>query len=213
MVILTIKKSTVASNSFPYRVAEGMYLCKEYHKIILDSIINSPVSDKKEYKYSDLGFMLLGRIVEKVSGYSLDDYWRRNIALPLDLDNDLFFASTQKKGFRVYAGTGECHWSKTRLSGVVHDDNCRALGGVAGHAGLFGTAKAVLALCENILLQYKGRRQSPSYSSENLRTALNSSKGNWRFGFDTPSAVLSSSGKYFSDCSAPVTIPFPIATE
>ncbi len=173
----------------------------------MDTLISSILSEDLMYKpgtqniYSDLGFMLLGRIVEKVSGYSLDDYWRRNIALPLDLDNDLFFASTQKKGFRVYAGTGECNWSKTRLSGVVHDDNCRALGGVAGHAGLFGTAKAVLALCENILLQYKGRRQSSSYSSENLRTALNSSKGNWRFGFDMPSAFLSSSGKYFSDDS------------
>ncbi len=154
-----------------------------------------------EIIYSDLGFMLLGIIIEKVSGHSLDAYWRRKIAHPLDLENDLFFASKEKKDSRVYAATGECGWSKKRLYGEVNDDNCRALGGVAGHAGLFGTAKAVLTMCENILLQYTSRRHHPSYSSQTLRTALNNKKGNWRFGFDTPSAGLSSSGKYYSDLS------------
>lgn len=151
--------------------------------------------------YSDLGFILLGRIIEKVSGETLDEYWRRKIVFPLALDKDLFFASKQKTGSRVYVPTGECEWSKTRLYGEVHDDNCRALGGVAGHAGLFGTAKAVLALCENIVLQYSGRRDHPSYSSHTLRSALNNKKGTWRFGFDTPSAGMSSSGRYFSELS------------
>ncbi|MBB1094463.1 beta-lactamase family protein [Rhodopseudomonas palustris] len=151
--------------------------------------------------YSDLGFMLLGKIIEKVSGHSLDEYWQSKIAQPLYLENDLFFASKQKNEYRVYAATGECSWSKTRLYGKVNDDNCRALGGVAGHAGLFGTAKAVLTMGENILLQYRGRRHHCSYSSQTLRTALNRRKGNWRFGFDTPSAGLSSSGNCYSDLS------------
>ena len=149
--------------------------------------------------YSDLGFMLLGRIIEKITGESLDEYWRRKIILPLALENDLFFASNQKTGSRVYALTGECDWSKTRLYGVVHDDNCRALGGVAGHAGLFGSAKAVLALCENIVLQYMGTQDHPSYSAHTMRSALNEKKGTWRFGFDTPSVTMSSSGRYFSE--------------
>ncbi len=151
--------------------------------------------------YSDLGFMLLGMIIEKISGDSLDEYWRKKIVLPLGLDKDLFFASTQKKRTRVYAATGVCDWSKKRLYGEVHDDNCRALGGVAGHAGLFGTAKAVVALCENIVLQYQGRQHHPSYSSQILRKALDDKKGNWIFGFDTPSDILSSSGRYFSNQS------------
>ena len=154
-----------------------------------------------EHIYSDLGFMLLGRIIEKVSGESLDEYWRRKIVLPLSLEKDLFFAGKQKIGSRVYVPTGKCVWSKTRLCGEVHDDNCRALGGVAGHAGLFGTAEAVLALCENIVLQYLGRRDHPSYSTHTLQSALKEKQGAWRFGFDTPSAAKSSSGRYFSELS------------
>lgn len=154
-----------------------------------------------ENVYSDLGFMLLGRIIEKVSGSSLDEYWRRKIIFSQDLDSDLFFAAKQKNDSRIFADTGECSWSKLSLYGQVNDDNCRSLGGVAGHAGLFGTAKAVLALCEQIVLQYQGKLHHPSYRSQTLHTALAGKKGNWRFGFDTPSAALSSSGKYFSELS------------
>ena len=151
--------------------------------------------------YSDLGFILLGKIIEKVSGESLNGYWTRKILEPLDLEKGLFFAGKQKKGSEVYAATGVCSWSKKRLYGVVHDDNCRALGGVAGHAGLFGTAHAVLSLAENIILQFWGDRQHPAYRSETLRKVLGNKKGPWAFGFDTPTPGLSSSGKYFSDMS------------
>ncbi len=149
--------------------------------------------------YSDLGFILLGRIIEKVTGESLDAFWERKIITPLKLNNRLFFASKCQKGSEVYADTGECGWSKMRLCGMVHDDNCRALGGVAGHAGLFGTARAVLTICENIILQYRGVRQHPSYNSENLRKVLAQKHGSWAFGFDTPTIGSSSSGSYFSD--------------
>lgn len=152
-----------------------------------------------ENLYSDLDFILLGRIVEKVSGESLDEYWERKITRPLGLHKELFFAGKQKTVPLVCVTTGVCGWSKTELCGTVHDDNCRALGGVAGHAGLFGTATSVLSLCENIMLQFKGERQHPSYSSENLRKLLSNKQGAWRFGFDTPTGGLSSSGNYFSD--------------
>jgi serine-type D-Ala-D-Ala carboxypeptidase len=166
--------------------------------ILSENLLFEPGSDNL---YSDLGFILLGSIIEKVSGESLDDYWQRKIIKPMGLDDGLFFANEKKIGSAVYAATGECGWSKTKLYGRVHDDNCRALGGVAGHAGVFGRTAAVLALCENIYLQYRGESTHPSYSSENLRKALSIKKGSWRFGFDTPSATFSSSGKYFSDMS------------
>jgi CubicO group peptidase (beta-lactamase class C family) len=149
--------------------------------------------------YSDLGFILLGRIIEVVSGESLDEYWQKKIIKPLALEKGLFFANKLKKGSAVYAATGVCDWSNNTLCGTVHDDNCRALGGVAGHAGLFGTAKAVLSLCENIVLQFRGERQHPSYSSENLRKVFGNKHGSWMFGFDTPTSGCSSSGKHFSD--------------
>lgn len=164
--------------------------------ILAENLLFKPGVDNL---YSDLGFILLGRIIEKISGESLDEYWERKIITPLDLENELFFASKRKTAHMVCAATGVCGWSKSGLCGKVNDDNCRALGGVAGHAGLFGSAKAVLSLCENIMLQFQGDRPHPSYSSEYLRKVFSTKQGPWMFGFDTPSAGLSSSGKYFSD--------------
>jgi CubicO group peptidase (beta-lactamase class C family) len=164
--------------------------------ILEEKLLFQPGADNL---YSDLGFILLGRIIEKVSGSSLDEYWQAMITRPLGLDKGLFFDSKNKKGADVYVTTGKCPWSKIRLCGKVHDDNCRALGGVAGHAGLFGSAETLLSLCENVMLQFKGDRQHPSYSTENLNKVFSSKQGPWRFGFDTPTGGLSSSGKYFSD--------------
>lgn len=150
--------------------------------------------------YSDLGFILLGKIIEQVAGESLDKYWRKRILQPLDLENGLFFNVHGKNDLKVYAATGECPWSKTSLCGTVHDDNCRALGGVAGHAGLFGSTNAVLSLCKNIVLNYHGRQQLPFLRPHSIKSMLTNKLGSWRFGFDTPTAQ-SSSGKYFSDLS------------
>jgi beta-N-acetylhexosaminidase len=68
--------ASVYSEKFPFRVAEGMYLRKDYKQIILDSIIRSPLSEKKEYRYSDLGFILLQQYIEQVTGQSLDVFVR-----------------------------------------------------------------------------------------------------------------------------------------
>ena len=173
----------------------------ERMELLIDWILTENLSFQPgiDNLYSDLGFILLGRIIEKLSGETLDQYWRRKIILPLDLDKGLFFANKRQKGTEVCVNTGTCSWSKIRLCGTVNDDNCRALGGVAGHAGLFGSAEALLSLCENIMLQFKGERQHPSYSSENLRKVLSNKQGSWRFGFDTPTGTLSSSGKHFSE--------------
>jgi CubicO group peptidase (beta-lactamase class C family) len=157
--------------------------------------------------YSDLGFILLGRIIEKISGETLDEYWKRKILQPLQrigLEKGLFFPGKQKNMTLVYAGTGVCEWSKKRLLGVVHDDNCRALGGVAGHAGLFGNSDALLSLCEMIALQFRGEYQHPSFGhlsfgNEKIIKRLGEKKGSWIFGFDTPTAGTSSSGRYFSE--------------
>jgi serine-type D-Ala-D-Ala carboxypeptidase len=187
------------------------------HRPYYQKLVNFPQSDRKkkiidwilteklEFKpgtenlYSDLGFILLGIIIEKVSGQSLDNYWQKTIQKPLKLEKGLFFANKRDMREVACAPTGKCGWSKKRLCGVVHDDNCRSLGGVAGHAGLFGTSHAVLRLCENILLLFKGDRQAFPYSSENIQKVLNTKQGPWVFGFDTPTSGLSSSGKYFSD--------------
>lgn len=95
--------------------------------------------------YSDLGFMLLGALVERVSGQRLDDYAREQVFRPLGMDDTDFRpilpdGSPQPTGNLVFAPTENCGWRNRLLVGEVHDENCYAWHGVAGHAGLFGTA-------------------------------------------------------------------------
>ena len=165
--------------------------------ILEEQLCFSPGTDTL---YSDLGFILLGYIIEEKAGESLDVMWKKKVIAPLKLQKGLFFTRNRSFDTRLCAVTEKCIWSGKMLCGVVHDDNCRAMGGVCGHAGLFGTAPAVLSLCEHIIEQFKGREEHPSYSSDLLRGLL-TKVGNlsWTYGFDTPTIGNSSSGRFFSD--------------
>ncbi|MDZ7802189.1 MAG: serine hydrolase [Trueperaceae bacterium] len=87
-------------------------------------------------RYSDLGFMLAGMLVERVSGLRLDAFVHAHLAAPLGLDG---LAYGPLRGAPV-AATEDCGWRMRLLEGEVHDENAWVMDGVAGHAGLFGTA-------------------------------------------------------------------------
>ena len=149
--------------------------------------------------YSDLGFMLLGAIIEQRTGMSLDACFRQSVSRPLGLDSQLLFPRRGDLDITGCAATEVCPWSHELLAGVVHDDNCRALGGVAGHAGLFGTAVGVLALCSHLCMVWQGKVQRSPFSTELLRRmATRIGNSTWSCGFDTPTRFASSSGRYFS---------------
>lgn len=90
--------------------------------------------------YSDLGYILLGLVLERVQGRSLSEF-----SLPAGL--------SWKPDPSRTAPTERCPWRGRILRGEVHDENAYALGGAAGHAGLFGTADGVLDQLEAILKQ------------------------------------------------------------
>ncbi len=169
-------------------------------------LLNKILQEKSEYKkgtshlYSDVGYILLGYVVEIKSGLDLDDYWEKNIAEPVGVEKTLFF-NPQKKQRKVggLVSTGYCSWSKEPLTGLVHDENCRALGGVAGHAGLFGSLQGVLKLCQEYLHLYHHRKSRLPFSSETFaRAAARVGESDWSCGFSMVSPAGSSSGRYFS---------------
>ncbi|MDB5045425.1 MAG: beta-lactamase [Deinococcus sp.] len=88
--------------------------------------------------YSDLGYILLGRVLERVYGQPLRDF---------TLDNGLTFAPDSAQS----VATEHCLWRERTLRGETHDENAAALGGVSGHAGLFGTLEGILAQAEALL--------------------------------------------------------------
>jgi CubicO group peptidase (beta-lactamase class C family) len=89
-----------------------------------------------EYLYSDLNFLVLGEVVRRVSGLSLDEYCERHIFAPLGMARTTFHIP--RASARLVASTGAGKGGDR--AGVVHDPTARRMGGVAGHAGLFSTA-------------------------------------------------------------------------
>ena len=88
--------------------------------------------------YSDVSFMVLGRIVELVSGRSLDAFCMERIFTPLEMNNTRYIPPADWAA--RCAATERCPWRGKTMIGQVHDENAYAVGGVAGHAGLFSTA-------------------------------------------------------------------------
>ena len=155
--------------------------------------------------YSDVGFMILQWIVEVITRRPLDGVVEESVYLPLGLKNLFFVTSNvrKKKVDRPYAATENCPWRGKILDGVVHDENAYALGGVAGHAGLFGTAQDVYGILKELLRVYTDRPNSGLFRRDVVQTFLKrqSDIGSWALGFDTPSRPDSSSGRYFCDQS------------
>ena len=99
--------------------------------------------------YSDLGFMILGELIEEISGWTLDRYCQDKIFRPMGLRSTSFVDLTLLRTRRLrpvlemIAPTEMCPWRKRILCGEVHDDNAYAMSGVAGHAGLFSSARDI----------------------------------------------------------------------
>lgn len=175
---------------------------KERAKWILDTILAEVLVFQRGSKhlYSDLGYLLLGFIVENITGKNLAEYWYEVIATPLGIGSSFFFpGSVGIPGNTAVAPTGFCPWSGTELRGVVNDDNSRVIGGVSGHAGLFGSASAVLSLCVEILRLCRGDKSRLPISPRTFKEAARKAGGaEWTAGFNHPSPQGSSSGKHFS---------------
>jgi CubicO group peptidase (beta-lactamase class C family) len=156
--------------------------------------------------YSDLGFMLLGVLIERVSGLALHDFFNTRICdplrasplgfRPLPLRDSGASAGSSSHGI---AATERDPWRARLLRGEVHDENAFALGGVAGHAGLFGTAVAVSVVTGEWLhaWQGKGKMLDHALARQFTRRQDGIPGSSWGLGWDTPSPP-SSSGSRFS---------------
>jgi serine-type D-Ala-D-Ala carboxypeptidase len=170
--------------------------------------------------YSDLGFMLLTEILEHTLAMPLDSAAYRFLFEPVGIEELRFFPefgrdsgsaalpqttlSHQADGAArpQFAQTEWCPWRLRLLDGEVHDENTFTLGGVAGHAGLFGTARAVHRWLAQLWAIHDGLTSSPWIGSSVIRAFWQRQNlvagSTWALGFDTPSATGSSTGGYLS---------------
>ncbi len=112
--------------------------------------------------HSEIGLILLGHIVEILTGLSLDKAFHKLVAQPLGLKSTSFIdlAMIRRHGISpvtdIIAPTELCSWRQRVLWGEVHDDNAWAMGGISGSAGLFSTALDLRTLVGELLIAYKG---------------------------------------------------------
>uniref|UniRef100_A0A7C3QWW7 Class A beta-lactamase-related serine hydrolase n=1 Tax=Leptospirillum ferriphilum TaxID=178606 RepID=A0A7C3QWW7_9BACT len=168
-------------------------------EFLLEAILAHPLAypPGTRSEYSDFGYILAGWILESLGKDRLDRLFDKNIRHPLDV-RDVGFnpaAPDSPLSGRVFAATEPPEEGEPPLSGVVHDEHARLLGGIAGHAGLFATARAVWELAR----PWAGEGDLfPGGWLDRFRTRQEGTP--WTLGWDTPTPG-SSSGRLFSPFS------------
>lgn len=148
------------SENYPTRVAENLYIKRDYGYHIMDSIIFSSLLENNGYKYSDLGFYILAKTIENISNYPLDNYVQNNFYNPLGLQNIGFRPRNRFPLTRLIPTEEDFVFRKQLIHGDVHDPGAAMLGGVCGHAGLFSNANDLSVIMQMLIQKgvYGGKR-------------------------------------------------------
>lgn len=169
---------------------------------MLDALLHLPLeaAPGARAEYSDMGFMLLGKALEVLSGNSLAPWFAAKIAAPLKLDTACFNPPPAWRD-QIPPAENDTTFRHRMIQGEAQDENCFALGGVSGHAGLFANPLDVLRFACCILADGRTAQGTQLFQPGTVRlfaTRQNRPEGTSRaLGWDTPSAP-SSSGKFFS---------------
>lgn len=181
--------SAAESEEYPYMVATHLFIRKDYKDTILHEILESPVDKKPVYKYSDLGFILMGFAVNNIAGEPLDEYVQKNFYRPMGLQTMMFNPIYRLNVLRIIPTQYDSVFRKQLLWGTVHDPSAAILGGVAGNAGLFSDATDLASLMQMLLQNgtYGGVTYLDSSTINEFTSCIYCAQGNRRgLGFDKP---------------------------
>jgi CubicO group peptidase (beta-lactamase class C family) len=163
--------SAVPDELHPLEVASGIYGIATlrdslWHWTIQSRLLTKPRKQKKyAFKYSDVGFGILQQVVERVASQPLDAYLNNTFYGPLGLDELTFNPLRRFPEGRIAPTELDNQFRGMLVRGTVHDQEAALMGGVAGHAGLFGTANDLAVLMQmNLQKGYYGGKQ---YLGEN----------------------------------------------
>jgi beta-glucosidase-like glycosyl hydrolase/CubicO group peptidase (beta-lactamase class C family) len=177
------------SDSFPYQVAENMFLRKDYPDTMLSIIAACEVNTKKNYKYSDLGYYFFKYMIEKHSGKGLDAYADSMFYSSLGLPRTTFNPLRKFSKNEIIPTEEDNLYRKQLIHGYVHDQGAAMMGGVGGHAGLFSNATDLAAIMQMILNKgvYGGQRYiSEGTINEFIRCQFCENDNRRGLGFDKP---------------------------
>src|SRR3546814_15037989 len=139
--------SADSSASHPYRVAEGMYIQKDYfHDVMWKEMLESPVRSRGKYVYSDLSMYFMRAVVESVTGERIDHYLAREFYRPLGLSTMGFQPRYRIPLERIIPTEDDNYFRMQLLRGDVHDEGAERAGGMYGHE--IGRASCRGRVCE-----------------------------------------------------------------
>jgi beta-N-acetylhexosaminidase len=152
--------STTETDSFPVRVAKNLYIRKSWSDTIFQEIVRSPLGPAGKFKYSDLGYYFIKRIVEQKQNKPLNRYMDSTFYKPLGLTTMGYLPRNYFDLKRLIPTEYDVKFRKQQIYGDVHDQGAAMLGGVGGHAGLFADANDVAVLMQLYLNhgEYGGER-------------------------------------------------------
>lgn len=189
------------SELFPTRVAKKLYVVKGFNDTIFNRILNSKVEKQGKYLYSDLGYYFMQPIIEKQAGRKLDEYVKDiyvKMGLSLTYEPLKYFSITQ-----IAPTENDSKFRKQIIQGHVHDPGAALMGGVAGHAGLFGNATDVAKLMQMYMNkgEWSGKRLLDSNVVSDF-TGCRFCPGNRRgLCFEKPETDDKKDSPVVSDCS------------
>ncbi len=177
----------ICKDCYATSVAQNLFFRNDlldsfYHKVVF-----TPAETIGKYVYSDNDFILLGKLVEQVSGESLDGYAKRSFYEPMGLESMGYRPLEHVSFDRIVPSTVETQFRKQELRGYVHDQGAALMGGVAGHAGLFSDAYDIACIMQMLLNGGNwGNRQLLTQTTIDLFTSYQSDVSRRGFGFDKP---------------------------
>lgn len=181
----TIKKDS--SRRYPIKISGDMYLHRNYPDKIVKAIRKSPLLEEKKYVYSDFFFILAPRVVESMIEEDFPTYLENNFYAPLGATSLGFNPDYPKN--KIVPTEHDYNFRHEPIHGNVHDEGAIMMGGVSGHAGLFGNANDLAKLLQMYLNmgEYGGKRYLEEETlKEFTRRHFPDSDNHRALGFDKP---------------------------
>jgi CubicO group peptidase (beta-lactamase class C family) len=150
--------------------------------------------------YSDMGYILLGEMLERTTGRPLNELFRDYVREPLGLHETVFSPGISARD-RIVPTEDDQSWRGRLVHGEVHDENASVMRGIAPHAGLFSTVDNVSRVAQLWLNEgtLDGRSYLGADTIRAFRSRANLTEGStWALGWDTVSPGMSTSGRHFS---------------
>ena len=180
---------TLPTVEFQLKVAEDLYLRRDYNDTIIKAIADSPLLAKKQYKYSDFSFILFKEYLERKNEKTLEYLAKNNLYTELGATSITYNPLHQFDKSIVIPTENDNYFRYQLIHGYVHDMAAAMQGGISGHAGLFSNALDIAKVMQMYLQKgsYGGKQFITAATLQKFNTCYFCKDGNRRgVGFDKP---------------------------